>query len=332
MRCHFVWCGNTLPYHARLAVESALVAMPDAEIHMHFVGPRAQGEHAAVVAGYPRVTVHDVVPADLFATCPGGPRPYLELLDRITPTSAAAVSNVVRLGVLHQLGGVYLDTDVIVVRGLHDPSAHGAFVGREHVWAGNRARVEGSFGPLAVLRSAPWALTWLARRADSGVLGGRARFAERLADRATRLQVNNAVIGAPAGSAFVTAALDRARFVDPAPRFALGPSLLDDVASREPACVRLVPPSRFFPVPPGQSYRLFEDVRLTLPVDTQVVHYVASNHRRLLATLGPGDRRFATRQAPFWRLGAEVQAAVAAGHASAGFRPAAPNGELRRAG
>lgn len=326
-----VWIGRALPYYARLAVESALVAMPDAEVQLNYVGSIPQGEHAAALASYPRVRFHRVVPAELFGECPGGAQPYLDLLGRLPAGALTAASNIVRLGVLRRDGGVYLDTDVLVVRGLHDPAHHGAFVGREHVWAGNRERVERGLGVGAAVRAVPWATTWALRRADAKWLGGRARAAERLPDRATRLQVNNAVIGAPAGVPFVDAALERALTVDPTKPLALGPSLLDDVATQHPGLVCLLPPSRFFPVPPGQSYRVFEDVRLTLPVDTQVVHYVASNHRRLLAGIEPGDRRFATAQGLFWRLAAQVQRAVTDGVAARPMpRPAAA--DVRRAG
>ncbi len=315
VRCHIVWIGPALPYYARLAVESALVAMPDAEVHVHSLGAAPAGEHADALTGWPRVRFHRVEPADLFETCPGGAGPYVELLSRLSTVGTTALSNLVRLAVLRRHGGVYLDADVIVVRGLHDPDRHGAYVGREHVWAANRARLEGRLGVAGAFAAAPWAATWLARRADARWLGGRARLAERIADRATRLQVNNAVIGSPRAAPFLDAALTRALQVDPARRLALGPSLLDDVATAHPRLVRVVPPSRFFPVPPGQSFRVFEDVRLTLPVDTQVVHYVASNHRRLLAGIGPGDPRFTSGRALFWRLGGEVQRAVAAGAA-----------------
>lgn len=337
VRCHFVWLGRALPYFARLAVESALVAMPDAEVHLHYIGRAARGEHADRLAAYPRVTVSAAPLADCFADCPGGARPYLDVLAKVPNGSPAAISNLVRLAVLRRHGGVYLDTDVLVVRGLHDPDRHGAYLGRELVWAGNRNRVEGTLGPAATLRAAPWALTWAARRTDSRCLAGRANLAARLPDRDSRLQVNNAVIGAPAGAALLDAALARARTVDPTKRFALGPSLLDDVAAGEPELVRLVPPSRFYPVPPGQSYLVFEDVRLQLPADTQVVHYVASNHRSLLAALQPTDRRFDAGQALFWRLGRAVQQAVAAGRASQPVPPGPsalfhPPALFRRAG
>jgi len=331
-QCHFVWIGRVLPYHARLAIESVLVAMPEAHVFLHAVGRAPVGPHAEALAAYPRVTIQAEPLTEQFAACPGGPQPYLDLAARLSGGSPAALSNLVRLVVLRRHGGVYLDTDVLVVRGLHDPTRHGAYVGRELVWAANRERIENGLAPGLALRSIPWAAAHLARRADSRWAAGRAGLADRFPGRAARLQVNNAVIGAPAGAAFLDAALGRALTVDPSRRFALGPSLLDDVAADFPALVHLVPPSRFFAVPPGQSYRLFEDAFLELPVDAQVVHYVASNHPRLLARLEPDDRRFLTGNGPFWRIARRVQAAVASGAAATALPAAFDPSDLRRAG
>lgn len=325
---HVVWLGSPLPYHARLAVESALVAMPDTTISLHHLGERPGGPEADALAAYPRVRFERIVPSELFEGCPGGARRYVELLRRLPDGAAAAASNVLRLGILQRDGGVYLDTDVLVVRGLHDPRQHGAYVGRELVWNANRARAEGRLTLRRAIAAAPWALTWVARRADSRLSGGRLRTATRLPDRGTRLQVNNAVIGAPAGSAFVHAALQRALAVDPLRRYALGPSLLDDVVTGEPALARVVPPSRFYAVPPSQSYRYFEDTRFELPIDAQVIHYVASNHRALLAGLRADDPRFGNRSGLFWRHGRRVQSQVAAGAAATPV----PTPLLRRAG
>ncbi len=310
MHCHFVWIGRELPYFARLAIESALVAMPDAMVHVHYVGRSAAGRHADLVASYERVSVHAEPIARHLAAVPGGAGPYLELVDRIPRWSPAAVSNLVRLAVLHRLGGVYLDTDVLVLRGLHDPMVHGAFVGAERVWEAHQEYLAHGLTPSLAWRAAPWAATWLLRRADSRIGRGRWHTADRLTDRGTRTQINNAVIGAPPASAFVGRALTRALEVDVAKRFALGPVLLDGVVRDRPDLVHVVPASRFYAVPPGQSYRWFEDEHVTLPRDAQVAHYVASNHRQLLDRLRPDDPRFERRRAPFWRLGREVQLAA----------------------
>ncbi|MFP5487991.1 MAG: glycosyltransferase [Acidimicrobiia bacterium] len=312
LRCHFVWTGARFPYHARLAVESALVSMPDAFASIHVVGPLPDGPHLRSVAGHDRVRVVRTRLDECFESCPFGAAPYLALASRlVTP---ASISNLVRLAVLHRDGGVYLDTDVLVLRGLHDPERHGAYVGREWVWSTNRARIEGTWTWRDRIAAVPWAIRRSLVHVDARAAGGRLRAADRVdPERYHRLQVNNAVIGAPPRAAFVEAALAAALDVDPTRRFALGPTLLDDVARALPGTVHVVPPTRFYAVPPGDSVRYFRDRRLEHPIDAQVMHYVASNHRRLLSTLDVDDPRFARHPAPFWRRAAEVRASVGSG-------------------
>lgn len=308
-----VWMGPRFPYYCRLAVESVLVAMPHARVQLHLVAALSADPHLADVDPHlARVAADDRVElvqrptADIFAGAPGGATRYLDLLDRVR-RSPAAISNLVRLAVLGERGGIYLDTDILVTAPLPSPTDVGDFVGREHVWADNRRRIQSGYRPGVLLRSVPWAATWLLRRSDSRLSQGRFHLAERLPAPITRLQVNNAVIGAEAGSPFVQAALRRSLGADPRQRFALGPSLLDDLAAAEPRLVRLLPPSRFYPVPPGQSYRYFEDRHLELPADTKLIHYVSSNHRGMLHRLDEHDPRFESNRAQFWRIAQHVR-------------------------
>ena len=232
---HFVWLGQTFPYHARLAIESATVAMPDSPIDVHLVGAWPHGEDFERVARLPAVTVRPVSIGSTFETSPGGADAYADLFDRLLATSPAACSNLVRLGVLHQHGGVYLDTDTIVVKPVHDPAVCGTFIGAEQVWALNRRRVEGRLGLLDRARVVSWAAAWFGGRLDARLAGGRLHWSERTERRKLwRLQVNNAVIGAPPGSAFIADCLRRALRIDHSFRFALGPSLLDDVVGERP--------------------------------------------------------------------------------------------------
>lgn len=327
-----MWLDGPLPYHGRLALESALVAMPAAEVHLHLVGTTTRpvvghaDVHVAEVARRERVVVHRHAPDALLAATPD-PGAVLELWHRIPAGAASARSNLARLAILLARGGVYLDTDVLVLRPLADPDEVGCYVGAERVWALNRTRVTSGLGPIDLVRAIPWAVGTALARLDARLLGGTARLAELpLPASVHRLQVNNAVIGAPAGAPFVRRALERALAVDPRVRFALGPTLLDDLRRDEPALVDVVPPVRFYVVPPGRSYRWFEDRRLRVPVEAEVMHYVASNHRRLLRTLTVDDPRFEQGRAPFWTEARRVRhrlARLAIDH-GVGDAPAAP--------
>ncbi|MDW3214417.1 MAG: glycosyltransferase [Ilumatobacteraceae bacterium] len=306
LRIHFVWTGRHFPYHARLAVESAIVAEPDAAIEIHIVGEPPTTVDFEAVRRRPEVTTRWYTLPTLFERCPTGQGPLLDLVARIPDGAASAVSNLVRLAVLWERGGIYLDTDVLVRRRLTRPGEAGSFVGCELVWGQNRRRVAGAFGTREALRAIPWAVDWTGRRLDCRLTHGSIGLAAR-PPVGVRHQVNNAVIGAPAGSSFVRRALDGALDTDPTVRYALGPSLLDDVARSHPATVTVHPPSRYYAVPPGQSFRCFEDRTLTLPPDAHVMHYVASNHRRLLRELRSDDVRFVNRSEPFWREARRVR-------------------------
>jgi Glycosyltransferase sugar-binding region containing DXD motif len=305
-----------VPYHCRLAVESALVAMPDSTIEFHIVGRLPRSGHLSHIERHPQVRVHDRDLDEVFAACPGGAGPYLALADRLGPGVPAALSNLVRLAVLYRDGGIYLDTDVIVLAPINPPSEGRALVGCEQVWALNRSRVGSGLTPGVVVRSVPWASARTLARLDSRLAHGRGRLADRIREPSgsVRNQVNNAVIAAPPRSPFVGRSLQRARLVDPAKRFALGPHLLDDVARDHPRDVEIAPPHRFYAIPPGQSFRCFEDRYAELPPDAEVLHYVASNHRSLLGSLDIDDERFASGQAPFWREARRVRASLGARH------------------
>ena len=74
----------------------------------------------------------------------------------------------------------------------------------------------------------------------------------------------------------------------------------------------MLPPSRFYAVPPGQSFRFFDDYRLRLPQDAQVMHYVASNHRDVLEALDVDDPRFDDGQGVFWTEARRVRRLIGA--------------------
>jgi Glycosyltransferase sugar-binding region containing DXD motif len=303
-----VWIGDGFEYPYRLTVDSILQADPAAEVEIHLVGPRPSSVHfTAMVDSDARISLHHVDLDRLFATHPR----CRAVFDSIPRSAPAALSNLVRYALLHRRGGVYVDFDVLLQRGVHDIAGGRPFIGVERVWAHDRPRLEGRWTWRMLPGTTGWALAWAARRADSRLLHGRAKLGDRLRlvdPLWSELQPNNAVIGAAAGCAFVEHLLDAAASVDPTVRYALGPSLVTSVAAANPGSVQLLREAVFYPVPPGESHRFFEDRTLSLRSETALIHYVNSNHRALMRTIEPGDQRFTTRTEVFWQIARTLEA------------------------
>ena len=281
-----------------LSLASALAADPDATVELHVSGPLPDDPHLhALLRDQPRLTWHPIDEARVLAPS------VRRVFDRIPTDHHAARSNVLRLALLHQRGGVYIDLDTFVLAPLTD-LAPGAFAGLERVWASDRLRVEGRLPMSAWPATAVWGVSWFAKRMDTMALHGRARMTDRLVGIDAMLhteQMNNAVLGATAGSAFTDALLAGVTRRNPHIRYALGPNLVHDTLAAEPRLATIMPPDVFYAVPPGESHRFFDDRLLELPPTAKAVHYVNSNHRKLLTSIRPDDPRFA-RPEIFWRL------------------------------
>lgn len=309
-----VWTGAELPYAARLAIERIVHIDPTAEIELH-LGTGDGGPHVDAVRAHhhDQLSVHAIRRGhELDGIDAVTARRCRLALDAIPAGAASAWSNLVRYAILHRRGGVYVDTDVLLLRPITELANGRAFVGIERVWRHDRARVEHGWGWRMLPGTLAFGTAYGLRRADLAMLRGRARSAERLRlvdPLWTRLQLNNAVIGAPAGSELTGRLLERAATVDPRHRYALGPSLLSDLLLDEPTLAHIAPETVLYPVPPSESHRFFEDRTLVLPDATAVVHYVASNHRDVMRTLADRDRRTAARPEIFWSLCRQIEAA-----------------------
>lgn len=307
-----VWSGATFPYPCRLAAEAVLAAAPEAELEVHLLGEPPASEHFTGLfadrAGDGRLSLHHIDPDRLFT-------PALHrLFHRIPASALSAQSNLLRLALLHQRGGIYLDFDTLLLRPLHDLGQH-AFVAREWVWRHDRTRVEHGFRPATLPGAAGWGVAWALKRADSAAFAGRLRLSRRLRRidrRFHTLQANNAVIGASAGSEFTERLLSDSRWADPRVRYALGPALVEDTARAAPHTVTVVPADVLYAVPPGESYRFFDDRTLRLPAASRLVHYVSSNHRELISGIHPGDERF-NRPGVFWQEAGRLDAQLRRG-------------------
>ena len=308
---HLVWSGTAFPAAYQLAVRSILDADELATVRIHVIGEPPTVAAFTDMAGFDRVRMEDVDPQQLFGLLPAPLQATWDIYDALPTQAASARSNLIRYALLALHGGVYVDFDAIVLRPLHDLSHADAFLGLEQVWSGDAARVEGRWRALIRPRHGVWALSWLARRLDSRLLRGRLGLARRLRplDRLwAGEQANNAIIGARAGSEFIETVLWEAMHARVGTRYALGPTLVDRVARLHPELVETLPPAVLYEVPPGQSFRFFEDCTLDLAPAAAAMHYVGSNHGHLLAELQLSDDRFATRPEPFWALGRRLLA------------------------
>lgn len=303
-----VWTGAPLPFIGALAVERALQIDPGAVVEVHLVGDVPVGDHLAAAAARwsGRLELHRVgIGREFDGLDALTAQRCRRVLDGIPPGAGSARSNLIRYALLHRRGGVYLDTDVLLVRPVDDLAAGRPFVGLERVWRHDRARVEGRWTWRHVPGAVAFGASYSLRRLDTRALRGRARASERVRRIEpwwAELQPNNAVIGAPAGSDLTGRLLERAAGVDPRHRYSLGPSLLHDLVAAEPEVTAVLPERVLYPVPPSESHRFFDDRTLVLDPETVLVHYVASNHRALVRSLHPADPRIARRPEVAWAI------------------------------
>lgn len=304
-----VWIGTSFPYPCRLAVESILLADPQATVIVVVLDEAPRSKNFDTISRSSRVEVIRTTADEIFRDVPHGAA-LRSMYDEIPPLAHSARSNLLRYALLWHEGGVYVDFDVIVQRPLPDLAGGSAFVGEERVWRHDNARVAGSWGPAMIPGTVAWAVSWAAVQADCRLLGGRARMSSALAPLGrfwATFQPNNAVIGVPPRSEFIRRVLERALTVDPTVRFALGPTLVAGIVDDHPETVEVLPPDVLYAVPPGESIRFFEDTTLELPPESALIHYVGSNHRHVLPGVRRGDVRFETRPEPFWRLARQVE-------------------------
>jgi len=314
-RLVFVWSGPDFPYYARLAVESALIAEPDCEVDIHLLDRQApRGVHFLQVRSYERVRVEHPSFEELWGGLDAPAERYRDVHDRIPPERRSARSNLVRYAVLHRRGGVYFDFDVLVHRNLADLRAGADFIGAERVWVVDQPRLNGRRELWMVPPTMAWATTYALRRAQARLRIG-PNPCEPLAPihrSWSAFQANNAVIGARAGSPFLRRVLAAALDIDPSIRYALGPALVDQVARQSPHLVSVLPPAVFYCVPPSHSFRFFTGPSFDLPAESRLIHFVHSNHRRLLARMDAAEALRRRRETTFGRLAAPVVEAARA--------------------
>jgi hypothetical protein len=272
---HFVWLGPGFSFVHLLAVASAARSGGFESVTVHHTDALDGSAAFRDAVALERVRAERLMPEALLELAGAG-----ALVDTYRSLeSPASKSNLLRVALLHERGGVYLDADTVTVRSFATlTQAGGAFVGEERLVFPGKAGgpITARLRPSALLRTAARDVM---RRLPDGYRAFR-RVAELYPTAA-----NNAVIGAEARHGLLSELLARATATPAAKRrirYALGTHLLQDVvASYRGTDLTVLPPPVFFPLGPEISehwFRLRPSVRLedVVEPETLLVHWYAS--------------------------------------------------------
>jgi len=278
-RVHFCWIGTRLPWAYVFAVLSAAEHSGFPEVIFHHTDTLDDGPEFRALSAANGVTLHRVDPI-AYLTETGaalGLGDRLATLYREIAGRPVMQSDILRAAVLYRQGGIYLDLDTITVAPLAPLCDTANFVGSEYiVWphfvrASRSPKVWARALILDMMRKA-------LRRAPNGwkAFRGVERFYYR--------GINNAVIGAEAGSTLAAAYLRAMPAVTPEQRrdaYALGPDLLQVLVDSAAHDLTVHMPQLFYPLPPEISEHWFRiadtvDLSAALPPETRVVHWYAS--------------------------------------------------------
>lgn len=310
---HFVWLGPGFGFVHLLAVASAVQSGGFEQVVVHHTDPLDAVPAFRDAMALERVRAERLMPEALLELAGAG-----ALVDTYRSLQTpASRSNLLRVALLHERGGVYLDTDTVTVRSFDALTARGgAFVGEERLVFPGKAG-----GPIST-RLRPSALLRTAARDVLRRLPDGYRTFRRVA-HLYPTAANNAVIGAEAGHPLLGELLSRAAAMPPAwrrVRYALGTHLLQAVvAGYGGSDLAVLPPSAFFPLGPEISehwFRVRPKVELADVVEpeTLLVHWYASV--RTKAHVARLDAAFVRRHAGtqlFSALALPVVAALQAG-------------------
>jgi hypothetical protein len=271
----FVWLGQSMPWVNLLAVASAVLRGGFDRVLFHHSDALARTSPFDDIARLPRVEVRRLEPLALLEAA-GGPA----LVDCFRDLSLpAAKSNVLRIALLAEHGGVYLDTDTLTLRTfgpLLEPG--GVFCGEERIVF--PAHAAAGFGS----RLRPGAVWRMAARDLARRLPGGYRLFRRI-ERYYPAAVNNAVLGGEAGHPFFGELLARMSTLPAARRrvrYAFGTHLLQaQVREYAGTGLRVLPPAAFFPLAPEISEHYFRvrphiEPAAAIGPDSFVAHWYAS--------------------------------------------------------
>lgn len=270
-----------------LAVKSARVHHPDAEVVLwHERGLSVDARVSSLNAAGVRLEVIDfegLIESARANSNSNGRSRWDAMLRLWSELGApAARSNVVRLLILYNEGGIYLDTDTLTLRPLTELRRDPGFCGLEHIlWSKQRLKKTRPY--FWTLGPALSAIRWACGHAERGYALVRPQL--RFYDQAA----NNAVLGFVAGHPLLDRAFARMATLDPSEstrRYRLGTHLLQELlatAAADGLATRRYPPSYFYPLGPVVSRHYFYDradvasvTAKLIPSDAHVLHWYAS--------------------------------------------------------
>ncbi|HEX5100635.1 MAG TPA: glycosyltransferase, partial [Polyangiaceae bacterium] len=274
-RAHLVWLGERLPWATVLAAASAAARGGFERVLFHHTDRIDREPHYAPLSRAPRVEARPLDPIALVEQAGGGKLVdcYREL------TEPAARANVLRVALLREQGGVYVDADTVTLRSFSPLRAQGGFFcGEERlVFPATRA-------PFLISRLDPRALLRTTARDVCRRLPRGYRAFRRI-ERFYGTAPNNAVLGAEARHPFVEDLVGRMQALPKAERrvrYALGVHLLQRaVADWSGPGLHVERPEVFYPLGPEISEQWFRrydaaDANEVVSSETLLVHLYAS--------------------------------------------------------
>lgn len=281
-RLIFIWLGKTFPWTGGVAIKSAADIQKPKSIWLVHEGMETSGPGYDLIKDLPNLEIIPVENSHFEGL--GDDGLCHELFH--TLKSPASRANLLRLALLFKHGGVYLDTDVIVVKPFRDMLELHGFVGVEPV-----ALPATLFKSINPFRWIYCGLQFAFREFCARIPNGFKLF--RLLEFGFSAAVNNAVIGAEPGNATICKAFE---FIKHMPeqerlkRFRLGTRLLQNVTKNKSCESMIILKAPFFyPLGPEISAHWFKngsDQKLEQLIlsDTRIVHWYNSVEGRFLKT------------------------------------------------
>lgn len=276
---HFCWIGSSLPWAYVYAALSAADKGEMEKVYLHCTDQLENGPQKKALTSNPKIVLSVIKPNEILKTIEaqlGMPSETLINLynDTTTPVQRA---NILRIAILYQHGGLYLDTDTITIASLKPLTANTRpFIGTERIVWPPGVKEAKSIRLIARHR-----MLSLVRRVFRHIPSGWRVF--RHLENYYPLGFNNAIIGAPPRNKWLGDCLwaminlpENRKFK----RFALGTHLMHQVVKDEND-LKIYGPSVFYPVPPEISEHIFRNTQINNPYDivyfeTLIVHWYAS--------------------------------------------------------